>query len=195
MWIGHHYPQANTNNVNKTCALQQTTGKTGTKHRLCEIGVNITNGVIFFTHREGWFEGDSTWLIHYKKTTKNTDSHPAVLLSSFKVCAPVVFVWFWLFFSCLRRRGRRYKRGSDIIIFFPNIAFYYYHQMNLLYSFIISKILVYIFKSFSFTNPWNPIEKGCHTNCVTFLAFLTTYFDEHFFWKKIFQWYFVGTGK
>jgi hypothetical protein len=29
------------------------------------------------------------------------------------------------------------------------------------------------------------IEKGCHTNCVTFLAFLTTYFDEHFFWKDI----------
>jgi hypothetical protein len=138
--------------------------------------------------------------------------------------------------------------------------------MNLLYCFIISKILVYIFKSFCLTNPWNPIEKGCHTNCVTFLAFLTTYFDEHIrpiiiikqiqnmnlmlnmkdvnkilakthfkckkvrkktyflqvwwalapcifincvtflaflttyfdehcFWKKIFQWYFVGTGK
>jgi hypothetical protein len=31
---------------------QQTTGKTGTKHRLCEIDVNITNGVIFFTHHE-----------------------------------------------------------------------------------------------------------------------------------------------
>jgi hypothetical protein len=30
---------------------------------------------------EGWFEGDSTWLIHYKKNTKNTDSHPAVLLN------------------------------------------------------------------------------------------------------------------
>jgi hypothetical protein len=55
---------------------------------------------------EGWFEGDSTWLIHYKKNTKNTDSHPAVLLNSFKFCAPVVFVWFWLFFSCLRRWGR-----------------------------------------------------------------------------------------
>ena len=56
---------------------------------------------------KGWFEGDSTWLIHYtKKTTKNTDSHPAVLLNSFKFCAPVVFVWFRLFFSCLRRWGR-----------------------------------------------------------------------------------------
>ena len=35
--------------------------------------------------------------------------------------------------------------------------------MNLLYSFIISKILVYIF-NFFLTNPWNSIEKGCHTN-------------------------------
>ena len=99
---------------------------------------------------EWWFEGDSTWLIHYKKKIpKNTDSHPAVLLNSFKFCAPIVFIWFWLFFSCLRRRGRRYKRGSDITIFFPNIAFYfYYHKMNLFYSFIISKILVYIFNLF-----------------------------------------------
>ncbi|CAB9541381.1 hypothetical protein BROOK1789B_1866 [Bathymodiolus brooksi thiotrophic gill symbiont] len=43
------------NNVNKTCALQQTTDKTGTKHRLCEIDVNITNGVIFFTHQEQYY--------------------------------------------------------------------------------------------------------------------------------------------
>ena len=27
-----------------------------------------------------------------QKNTKNTDSHPAVLLNSFKCCAPVVFV-------------------------------------------------------------------------------------------------------
>jgi len=27
--IGHHYTQANTNNVNKTCALLQTTGGEG----------------------------------------------------------------------------------------------------------------------------------------------------------------------
>ena len=26
MCVAHHYPQANTNNVNKTCALLQTTG-------------------------------------------------------------------------------------------------------------------------------------------------------------------------
>jgi hypothetical protein len=36
-------------------ALQQTTGKTGTKHRLCEIDVNITNGVIFFTYHEQYY--------------------------------------------------------------------------------------------------------------------------------------------
>ena len=35
MYVGHHYSQTNTINVNKTCALQQTTGKTGTKHSLC----------------------------------------------------------------------------------------------------------------------------------------------------------------
>jgi hypothetical protein len=32
-----------------------------------------------------------------------------------------------------------------------------------------------------------PIEKGCHTNCVTFLAFFTTYFDEHFSGKSYFN--------
>ena len=35
MRVGHHYPQANTNNVNKTWALLQTTGgKERTNHRL-----------------------------------------------------------------------------------------------------------------------------------------------------------------
>jgi hypothetical protein len=52
MYVGYHYAQTNTINVNKINALQQTTGKTGTKHRLCEIDVNITNGVIFCTHHE-----------------------------------------------------------------------------------------------------------------------------------------------
>ena len=81
------------------------------------------------------------------------------------------------------RRIRNYN-------FFPkhSFLFFYYHKMNLLYSFIISKILVYIFnfvvvvKSLKFNK-----KKCCHTNCVTFMAFLTTYFDEHFFWKEIFQ--------
>jgi hypothetical protein len=47
-----HRINTHTINVNKTCALQQTTDKTGTKKRLCEIVVNITNCVIFFTHDE-----------------------------------------------------------------------------------------------------------------------------------------------
>jgi hypothetical protein len=45
----------NTINVYKTCALQQTTRKTGTKHNMREIYVNITNGVIFFTHHEQYY--------------------------------------------------------------------------------------------------------------------------------------------
>jgi hypothetical protein len=46
---------------------------------------------------------------------------------------------------------------------------------------------VYIFNKKKISNPRNSIEKGCHTNCVTFLAFLTTYFDEHFSGKRYFN--------
>jgi hypothetical protein len=55
MYVGHHYAKTSTTDVNKTYTLQQTTGKTGTKHSLCEIDVNITNGVIFFTHYEQYY--------------------------------------------------------------------------------------------------------------------------------------------
>ena len=55
MYVEHHYAHTHTINVNKTCALQQTTDKTGTKYRLCEIDVNITNSVIFFTHNELYY--------------------------------------------------------------------------------------------------------------------------------------------
>ena len=55
MYVGHHYAHVHTINVNKTCDLQQTTDKTRTKHRLCEIDVNITNGVIFFIHHEQYY--------------------------------------------------------------------------------------------------------------------------------------------
>jgi hypothetical protein len=44
--------------------------------------------------------------------------------------------WFRLFFSCLRRRGRRYKRGSDITIFFPNIAFYFFTTIKWICSIV-----------------------------------------------------------
>ena len=50
MYVGDHYAHTHTINVKKTCAFQQTTGKTGTKHNVCEIDVHITHGVIFFTH-------------------------------------------------------------------------------------------------------------------------------------------------
>jgi len=42
--VGHHYAQANTNSVNKTCALLQTTGgKIRTEHRVyAEIVTDIT---------------------------------------------------------------------------------------------------------------------------------------------------------
>ena len=49
------HTHTHTTNVNKTCPLQQTTDKTGAKHRLCEIDVNITNGVIFFKHHEQYY--------------------------------------------------------------------------------------------------------------------------------------------
>ena len=45
-------------------------------------------------------------------------------------------------------------REDQILPFFSQTAFYfYYHKMNLFYSFIISKILVYIFNSFFLKNP------------------------------------------
>jgi len=55
MYVRHYYVHTHTINVNKTCALQQTTGKTATKHNLCEIDVNITNGVVFFTQYEKYY--------------------------------------------------------------------------------------------------------------------------------------------
>jgi hypothetical protein len=61
--------------------------------------------LLLWNHLDNWNQTAQEWSLE--------GSLQAVLLNSFKFCAPVVFVWFWLFFSCLRRRGRRYKRGSD----------------------------------------------------------------------------------
>jgi hypothetical protein len=75
----------------------------------------------------------TTWLIHYKKP----DSHPAVLLNSFKFCPPVVFIWFWLFLSCLRERSFECVWVGGLRLryynFFPIIAFhfFFYHKINL----------------------------------------------------------------
>jgi hypothetical protein len=97
-----------------------------------------------------------------QKNTKNTDRHPAVLLNSFKFCAPVVFVWFWLFFSCLRRKGRRYKRGSDITIFFPNIAWNISFQKKMFIEVCCQKC------------------QKCNTICVTTFS----YWISRVCWKK-----------
>ena len=67
---------------------------------------------------EGCFEGDSTWLIHAKKNTKNTDSHPAVLLNSLKFSAPVVFVDSGYSLVVLEEGGGGI-REDQILQFFP----------------------------------------------------------------------------
>ena len=83
----------------------------------------------------------TTWLIHYKKP----DSHPAVLLNSFKFCPPVVFIWFWLFISCLRERSVECVWVGGLRLryynFFPIIAFHFFSTIKLIYT------LVY--------QPWN----------------------------------------
>ena len=76
---------------------------------------------------ERWFAVDSTWLIHYK----NTDSHPAVLLNSFKFCAPVVFIWFCYSLVILGKvfwlERFRYHKNKFPKHSFP---FFYYHKIN-----------------------------------------------------------------
>ena len=77
---------------------------------------------------EVWFQGDYSWLFHYKKP----HNHPAVLLNFFKLCPPVVFIWCWLFFSCLS--PNMFEWGEDRqdqilpIMFSKNsIPITYYH--------------------------------------------------------------------
>jgi hypothetical protein len=98
--------------------------------------------------REGWFEGDLINSLQTNKNTKNTDSHPAVLLNSLKFCAPVVFVWLWLFFSCLRRRGRRIREDQILQCFpqtylsiFANILFISF-TFNIKFMFCICFIII-----------------------------------------------------
>ena len=134
---------------------------------------------------EWWFEGDSTWLIHYKKNHQNTQtatqlycwipSNFVLQLYSFDSGYSLVVVG---------EGERRYKRGSDITIFSPSIAFYffYYHRMNLLYSFIISKILVYIFNSF-FDKPLKFNRKRLSHK----LCYISGIFDNILRWKRYFN--------
>jgi hypothetical protein len=119
--------------------------------KVCKIWCNeltqwmskLPNDCIWlFYFQVGWGGGGVVWgwlylinSLHTKKQ-KNTDNHPAILLISIKFCAPVVFVWFWLFFSCLSRRGRRSKRGTDITFFFPSIAFYFFTTIKSICSIV-----------------------------------------------------------
>jgi formate-dependent nitrite reductase membrane component NrfD len=65
------------------------------------------------------------WL-YLINSLQKTDSHPAVLSNSFKMCAPVVFIWFCLFFCCFRERyySRGGERGSDNTFFFKKNSHY-----------------------------------------------------------------------
>ena len=102
----------------------------------------------------GWFEVDSTWLIHYKKT----DSHPAVLSNSFKFCAPVAFIWFWFFFDWLFPVKIFWvgggERGSDHT-FFPQITFHYFTTIKIINTLVYQSLNSYFFcflKYESFSN-------------------------------------------
>ena len=87
--------------------------------------------ICLFYFQVGWGGGGVVWGWLYlinslpkKKNTKNTDSHPAVLFNSFKFCAPVVFVWFWLFFSCLSMWEKwRHDRET---CFCKNVGFFFF---------------------------------------------------------------------
>jgi hypothetical protein len=113
-----------------------------------------------------------------KNTKKHKKKHrqpPSCIVKFLQILCSSCIRLILVILSCLRRRGRRYKRGSDITNFFPkhSYLFCYYHKMNLLYSFIISKILVYIF-NFFLTNPWNSIRKR--------LSHISGIFDNIFRW-------------
>ena len=116
----------------------------------------LNDCICLFYFQVGWGGVVWGWLYFINSLQKKTYNHPAVLLNSFKFCAPVVFVWFWLFLSCLRRRRAAVQERIRYYNFFPkhSFLFLYYHKMNLLYSFIISKILVYIFKK----KNWQTLE-------------------------------------
>ena len=132
--------------------------------------------ICIFYFQVGWGGEEVVWLIHY---TKKHRQPPSCIVKFLQIMCSVVFAWFWLFFSCLRRRGWQYKRGSDITIFFPkhSFLFFYYHQMNLLYSFIIFKILVYIFNYF-FDKPLKFNRKRLSHK----LCYISVIFDNTFRW-------------
>ena len=136
--------------------------------------------ICLFYFQVGWEGGGVVWgwlyLINLlQKKHKKHRQPPSCIVKFLQILCSSCIRLILVILSCLRRRGRRYKRGSDITIFFPkhSYLFCYYHKMNLLYSFIISKILVYIF-NFFLTNPWNSIRKR--------LSHISGIFDNIFRW-------------
>ena len=96
------------------------------------MDVQITAIVLFIFRSvgegDGWFETDSTWLIHYKKP----DSHPAAWLNSLKFCAPVDSGYSLVVLSKYILSGAeriRYytKKISPSIVF----HFFNHHKINL----------------------------------------------------------------
>jgi hypothetical protein len=56
MYVGHHYAHTHTQlTYIRHAPSNKQHGKTGTTHRLCEIDVNIINGMISFTHHEQYY--------------------------------------------------------------------------------------------------------------------------------------------
>ena len=120
-------------------------------------------------------------VIHYtKKHKKKHRQPPSCIVKFLQILCSSCIRLILVILSCLRRRGRRYKRGSDITIFFPkhSYLFCYYHKMNLLYSFIISKILVYIFNSFFFYKPLKFNRKRLSHK----LCYISGIFDNKLWW-------------
>ena len=110
--------------------------------------------IYLFYFQVGWGGRGVVWGWPYlinslqKKHKKHRQSPSCIVKFLQILCSSCIF-WFWLFLVVLGegcsgiRRIRYYN-------FFPkhSFLFFYYHKMNLFYSFIISKILVYIFNFF-----------------------------------------------
>jgi hypothetical protein len=84
-----------------------------------------------------------------KNNQNQTNTTGAQNLKEFNNRAGWLSVFFFVMINQVVTRRIRYYN------FFPkhSFLFFYYHKMNLLYSFIISKILVYIFNSFFIDKP------------------------------------------
>ena len=127
----------------------------------------------------GWGGEEVVWLIHYKKTHKKHRQPPSCIAKFLQI----------LWFSCIRfdsayslvvlGEGGGGIREDQILQFSPkhSFLFFYYHKMNLLYSFIISKILGYIFNSY-FNKPLKFNRKRLSHK----LCYISGIFDNIFRW-------------